>query len=101
MSSHAGTARRATRLTTVYVAAWGILATAAVAYLMVLAFRPDVSGIITRVAPAPPEPTQVQRTISKALAELQSVRQCRSGDAEIVKGSGARVHGRHRHRQRE
>lgn len=76
MTSHAGPARRATRLTTIYVAGWGILAAVAVGYLVVLAIRPDVgAGIITRITPAQPEPTQVQRTLSKALADLQSVRQ--------------------------
>lgn len=76
MSSHAGPGRRATRLTKLYVATWGILAAVAIAYLCVLAFRPTVGAdIVKRVFPAQPEPTQVQRTLSKALAELQSVRQ--------------------------
>ena len=76
MSSHAGPARKANRLTTLYVATWGILAAAALAYLVVLALRPDLgAGVVTRITPAQPEPTQVQRTVSKALAELQSVRQ--------------------------
>lgn len=76
MTSPAGPARRATRLTTVYVVGWGILAAVAVAYLVVLAIRPDIgAGIVTRITPAQSEPTQVQRTIGKALAELQSVRQ--------------------------
>jgi hypothetical protein len=76
MSSHAAPARRANRLTTLYVVTWGILAAAALTYLVVLAVRPDLgAGVITRITPAQPEPTQVQRTISKALAELQSVRQ--------------------------
>lgn len=76
MSSHAGPARRANRFTKIYVVGWGILAAAATAYLILLAIRPDVgAGIVTRITPAQPEPTQVQRTISKALADLQSVRQ--------------------------
>lgn len=76
MSSTAGPARKGGRLTTFYVATWGILAAVALAYLVILAFRPDVgAGIVTRISPAETEPTQVQRTISKALAELQSVRQ--------------------------
>lgn len=76
MSSHAGPARRANRLTTLYVVTWGILAAAAIAYIVVLAIRPDIgAGMVKRITPAQPEPTQVQRTISKALADLQGVRQ--------------------------
>lgn len=76
MSSLPGPARRTSRLTRMYVAGWGILAAVALAYLVVLAIRPDFgAGSVTRITPAQPEPTQVQRTISKALAELQSVRQ--------------------------
>jgi hypothetical protein len=76
MSPNSGPAPRANRLATLYVATWGILAAAAVAYLVILAIRPDVgSGIVTRVTPTQPEPTQAQRTISKALADMQSIRQ--------------------------
>ena len=76
MSPNSGPAPRANRLTTLYVATWGVLAVAAVAYLVVLAIRPDIgSGIVTRITPAQPEATQAQRTISKALADMQSIRQ--------------------------
>jgi hypothetical protein len=76
MSPNSGPAPRANRLTTLYVATWGILAAAAVAYLVVLAIRPDIgSGMVTRITPAQPEATQAQRTISKALADMQSIRQ--------------------------
>jgi hypothetical protein len=76
MSPNSGPAPRANRLTTLYVATWGVLAAAAVAYLVILAIRPDIgSGMITRITPAQPEATQAQRTISKALADMQSIRQ--------------------------
>lgn len=64
------------RLGSPYVLGWGLLALLAAAYLTALAVRPDlVSEVIPIFQHGEPEGNQGQRAMSKALAEVQGLRQ--------------------------
>lgn len=59
-----------------YVAAWSIIGLLAAAYLTALAVRPDlVSEYLPAFRPGEPETNQGQRAMSKAVAEVQTLRQ--------------------------
>lgn len=64
------------RVLTPYVAAWALIGLLASAYIAALALRPElVSEYLPVFRPGEPEGNQGQRAMSKALAELQGVRQ--------------------------
>lgn len=59
-----------------YVVAWAVIGLLAAAYLTVLAVRPElVSEHLPAFRPGEPEGNQGQRAMSKALAEVQGLRQ--------------------------
>jgi len=73
---------------TVYVALWAFLALVALAYLALLALRPDLATrIILAPQPGAPETNQVQRAMLRALTEIQELRQT----AERLQGDISQV----------
>lgn len=64
-----------TERSTLYVVVWAVLAIAALAYLALLAVRPDLAtGLIVNPPSGSPEGNQGQRAMFRALAEVQDLR---------------------------
>jgi phage shock protein A len=67
---------RSGRLTLAYVGAWALMAIAAVAYLAILALRPELaSAVLPSISPGAPESNQGQRAMTRALAEVDGLKQ--------------------------
>lgn len=83
MATHIGQPTRSRRFIKAYLTTWAVLAVGALAYLAVLAFQPPAAPARPQVAD--PDPNQGIRAMTKALAEMGTMRR---GISEIQKDVG-------------